>query len=368
MMQSKFKSDIIINSEEALFELIRIAMGKNGRHLNYNKVLWDDVCTLSKKQGVLGVAFGGYQRLETISRGDDLWYKWLGMTVSIERKYVHQVHTIESLADFFQKRGVSMILLKGFGLSLNYPTPSHRSFGDIDIYTIGEKGNIDEIIEKELGIIVTKDIEKHSTFIYRGEKIENHNVFFDEHTNPSNEYINGVLSELINGRLKTLQIGTTNIFIPNPTFMAIHLLRHSACDFAANTISLRQLLDWATLVEMHRNDIEWPIVCSFVDDSGMSIFFEMINEGCISWLEVDPCFFPCRLGDRALLNKFKNEIFHGHRVSDFSDRSSIFSYGMAKSWQFWRNLWKYRMVYNDSPWSLYKSLVKNRLTHYSTYT
>ena len=59
--------------------------------------------------------------------------QWALNVSQIETRYARQRVVIGNLAKFFSEHGIKMLVLKGYGLSLNYPTPKHRPCGDVDI-------------------------------------------------------------------------------------------------------------------------------------------------------------------------------------------------------------------------------------------
>lgn len=351
------------NTVEVLFKLLRIATNKEKSVSLPNEVNWLEVYDLSLKQGVGAIACDGMLALEHCGIDEVLKYKWMGQSMVIEQKYYHHQKVLAELASFYHQHGINMMLLKGYGLSLNYPVPEHRPAGDIDVFLFGDKIKADGYVESEWNLKVKTSYDKHSSFVYKGATVENHDVFFDLQSHPSNKTVNDYIYQLIDGRTEAIKVGDSSFVIPNPTLMAIHLLRHTACDFAANSISIRQVLDWATLVSKRGSEMEWSVIMSFVEKTGMSRFFQLINTFCIERLGMKKTCFSFEIEDSAELERFVMDIICGKRVSDFPNSSRKLSYGISKSLQFWQNRWKYKMVYKDSLFDLYFSIAKNRLIH-----
>lgn len=348
---------------DVLFKLIRLSLGKERDTSLPNDINLEELYDMSFKQGVGAIACDGILVSKEFCIDENLRYKWMGQSMVIEQKYLHHKNVLAELAKMFQQQGIQMMLLKGYGLSLNYPVPEHRPSGDIDIYLFGDKSKTDVFVEKELGINVKTSYEKHSSFIYKGVTIENHGTFFDIYSHPSNEYVNDYICKLIDGRMEEVAIGNSCFVIPNPTLMAIHLLRHTACDFAANSISIRQVLDWALLVSQRGSEMEWPVIVSFVEKTGMFQFFHLINAFCEERFGLDRSLFPLTENVPVDCGRLVKDILLGKRVSDFPSPSQKVYYGVKKSLQFWQNRWKYKMVYSDSLLNLYFTIAKNRLFH-----
>lgn len=350
-------------SVDVLLKLLRVALGVESDFSLPCNVAWEEVYHLSLRQGVGAVACDGLLAIKDNSVEEALKYKWMGQSMVIEQKYYRQKQSIAELASFYHQHGINMMLLKGYGLSLNYPVPEHRPAGDIDVFLFGDKTKADGYVERDLKIKVKTSYDKHSSFVFKGATVENHDVFFDLHSHPSNKVVNDYIYQIIGGRTEAIEIQGSYFVIPNPTLMAIHLLRHTACDFAANSISLRQVMDWSTLVSKRGGEMEWPLIMSFVEKTGMSRFFQLISAFSIERLGLQKDSFPLVIEEHVDLEPFVLDIICGKRVSDFPDSSRKLSYGIRKSLQFWQNRWKYKMVYKDNLFDLYFSIAKNRLIH-----
>ena len=109
-----------------------------------NDIKWTDVFTLSKKHGVLGLAFDGFERLIKENTGcnnlipKEYKLHLLGYVLNLEKLYERQKNVLYKLAHFYSKHNIKTLVLKGYGMSLYYPIPSHRTCGDIDIYLYGD--------------------------------------------------------------------------------------------------------------------------------------------------------------------------------------------------------------------------------------
>lgn len=100
----------------------------------------------------------------------------------LEERYRHQQQTASKLAARFSEEGLRMLLLKGLGLSRDYPIPEHRECGDIDIYLYGQSDKGDRILH-EIGHTSKFDVPKHSEYVWDGVLIENHRTILNVRRN-----------------------------------------------------------------------------------------------------------------------------------------------------------------------------------------
>ena len=100
--------------------------------------------------------------------------------------YRQHEQAVGNLARFYAQHDIPMMLLKGHGLSLNYPKPALRPSGDIDVYLFGKWKEADQAIHKEKGIEVSSEHEHHTTFDWEEISVENHYDFVITLTRRSN--------------------------------------------------------------------------------------------------------------------------------------------------------------------------------------
>lgn len=164
-------------SSEILFSLLRHALGSSSEFGNLSalsKQDWKDVIDLVFDQGVAAIAVDGLGlmmrdcpdlELEIDKEElEDLKYEWFGACFENEQTYVDHLKTIGKLASLYGEHSMRMMLLKGYGLSLNYPVPEHRTSGDIDIYLYGKGGLGDSLVREHFGCEVKQNEDKHSVF------------------------------------------------------------------------------------------------------------------------------------------------------------------------------------------------------------
>lgn len=378
------------DSAKVLFHLLRLAAGKEAAgKLPADSADfcadWQEVYRLAAEQGVLAIAFNGFKRLAvtrcdnldsdelvtslgsvsdsgllTSGMSEELYYSWLGQVMLQEQEYDKHCRLIRDLSVLLSENSIRMLLLKGVACSLNYPNPSHRSVGDIDIYCFEQGVKANRVFESK-GIAVAEHLGHHSRLVIDGVSIENHHLLMDEDNYRSNRGFESEIQNLLSSDIEEAEIGGGKVLVPGPTLMALHLLRHSSEDFASNTTNLRQMLDYALLVNRRSADIDWNRVGDVVDALGMRGFFDAMNDISVHVLGIDQAKFPAFKSDAALRDRILYDSLYGKKSCDFPDYHQKFFYGLAKTRQAWHNRWKNRLVFNEGFVSLYWQKAKNRL-------
>ena len=167
---------------------------------------WKECAQLAKRQGVLALAWDGVCRLpDNLHPYPDLKISWALAVEKYEKKYAHYCETVNELSTFYRQHGISMVQLKGVGLSTYYPVPSHREGGDIDIYTYSsdtdilsheEANRLADCLMLENDIDVERDRPKHTHFRFHDITIENHTTFLDVERSPVSAKVEVLLSKI----------------------------------------------------------------------------------------------------------------------------------------------------------------------------
>ena len=370
---------MISSSAEILFQLLRAALGNEAagtrlEGLDLGSVsgeVWKEVIDLSFEQGVAAIAVDGLgfahdndnqERLDFSLDSpelEDLKYEWFGEVFSCEEDYKEYLAKLRELMGLYRSEGIRAMVLKGYGLGLNYPIPAHRPTGDVDVYLSAWKRG-DEIIRKR-GIAIDNSHHHHSVFGCKGLTVENHYDFVNVHSHRS--------SADVERKLKSLAaVGRTvdGIDLPSAGFNALFVIRHIAAHFAAEGMNLRQLLDWALFVRSASAEVDWKAAWECYRRWNMHRFVLCIDEIAVRWLGFERGIFGIPeefadfgASDAALVDRVLEEILHPTRVE--GGRGCLPVYVWRRFRQWWLSRWKHRIVYSDSLVSTFLWQVRSHL-------
>lgn len=328
---------------------------------------WGNIYSISSQQGISAFIWDNIQQaiVDGVlspeyqpTKAQKL--QWALAIEQIEQKYARQKKVIAKLAAFFAEHNIKMMLLKGYGLSLNYPIPNHRPCSDIDIWLFeevvkadssilkqGVQQKADSLLREHLNISIDEDKHHHTVFYIDGVMVENHYDFLNIHAHSSNRIIENHLQELVQQEMECINVEDAQVYIPSPDFHALFLLRHSAAHFAAERIVIRHLLDWRYFVEKYTQKIDWDSLCTIAKQMNMYRFLNCINAICIDKLGLPEECIPSLNRESKLEERVWNEILQ----PEFSE-SRPKNAGYLKSWGFmfrrwWANRWKHHIVYNE---------------------
>lgn len=316
---------------------------------------WQSVYQMAKEQGVLAMAWHGIQCLherKIISAENmpqnPLKIQWALSVEKISSRYFRQQNVIAKLSEYYVEHGIQMMLLKGYGLSLWYDVPEFRECGDVDIWLYGEQRRADRIMRDEWGVKVNVDRHHHTTFVIDGIMIENHFNFLNVYAHQSNRLIERDLLKLLQeGKGVKINIGATEVFIPSPNFNALFLLRHSAVHFAAISINLRHIIDWARFIINNYNDINWQWLYATAEQYNMHRFLYGINAIAIDYFGVSQNMvleFPRNPQlEKRILEDILSPVFSKNQLGT----PNLIDRIIYRTRRWWHNRWKHRIVYKE---------------------
>ena len=122
---------------ESILQLVRLGIRTSEEANIPKKVDWFALKELADKQGLSAIVLDALntdpsassgQVGTNLSNGMPLEFKleWIGEVLQdYEQRYDLYEKAIAKLAGFYKSHGIKMMVLKGYGMSLNYPIPNH---------------------------------------------------------------------------------------------------------------------------------------------------------------------------------------------------------------------------------------------------
>ncbi len=257
------RMDLLKNKEslvhEQLLELIRCELQSTSPNhsLFAGDVDWSEILNLAAKQSVVGIISTSLEKLPTELCANRIQLMKLHKHVTLNRiTRAKHIKALDNITKLLQKEGVERpVLLKGLGVSNNYPDPTLRQHGDIDIY-IGSKkyDHIRQVIHEKQNLIEHGCTDTHCAFIFEDVHIEIHRyttstrsiaIHAKEFTRWTEEMLKG-------DKLREEQIDGVTVYLPPYNYDAVYIFYHAWKHFMVGGIGLRQLCDWCCYIDTHQ--------------------------------------------------------------------------------------------------------------------
>jgi hypothetical protein len=345
----------LLRTSDALLALTRLGLGNTGGVLP-DSIDWTIIKNLAEQHGLSAVVLDGIERLPDSERpSKEFMLQWIGEVLqNYEYRYELYRRAIAELAGFYREHDLKMMILKGYACSLDWPKPEHRPCGDIDIWLFGKQKAADAILLAEKDIKIDTSEHHHTVFYWKEFMVENHYDFLNVYQHKSSAEMEKVFKELGKDDSCFIELYGERIYLPSVNLHALFLLRHSMCHFAAESITLRQLLDWAFFVKKHSSEIDWKWLEGVIEQYGMKRLYDVYNAICVGDLGFDVNLFPRVQFDPSLKDRVLQEIlFPKYPINNLP--GNVFKRISFKIRRWKDSAWKNRLCYKESLWSSFWS-------------
>lgn len=320
---------------------------------------WENIMTMADKQGVSAIVMDGLSLLVDKYGKDGIapnidsgwWQMYVfegtGVMLQTEQSNSQQLNVMNDLASKWTDKGCRVMVFKGQASATMYPKPEHRSPGDIDCYLFDDyaKGNV---IAREVGADVNESWYKHSQISYQGETFENHQYFVHTRDGKRGKRLQIELAEELTEKQQNFLFLTPFTLLPPVQWTAMFLTYHALAHFVSEGLRLKQLLDWAMLLEKHQNDVDWKRFYVFCERCHLKRFVDAATAICVKYL-----------GVKASNPDIATDSAFAERILDSALYDDDYVFGSGKGswhnrWHLVKNLfryrWKYEEIYEESVW------------------
>lgn len=364
------------DADEVLLSLVKYAVDEGCDAEIDLKIPWEDIISMSQLQASSVLVVDGLQAYltkhqscrpfanETITERQKR-VQWLARVMAYERMYAKHEKAMTDLARLNASHGIRLMVLKGYGLSLDWPVPNHRSVGDLDIYNFGQWREADAWVAKACGAKVDDGHEHHTVFQFQGVMVENHYDFINTKAHRDAPQIEARLKELAEKECREIEVQGTKIYLPSADFNAIFLMRHMGQHFAGEHLNLRQVLDWGFFMRAHHKEVNWTETIDFLKEIGLYVFFNQINAICVDYLGFIERDFPTVERREELETRILADILHPEFAEEKPSKGllPILSFKLRR---WWYNRWKHPLVYKEWLLPMFLTLLWSHLRRYKT--
>ena len=337
---------------ELFLQLVRLGIGHSA-NFQPTAVNWAEIKTLAEKNGLSAVVLDGIEKASQDCQIPlDLKLQWIGEVLQdYESRNKAYEKTIGEMAEFYNRHGYKMMVLKGYACSLDWPKPEHRPCGDIDIWLFGKQKEADTDLAHEKGIEVDTSEHHHTTYYWGDFMVENHYDFINTHRHYSHRGLEQIFKEL--GRddshyveMKSASAGSaTRVYLPSPNLHALFLIRHALNHFSSIGIYLRQVLDWAFFAEKHTQEIDWKWLSGMLEKYHMMDFYNCLNAICVEDLGFESQIFH----DVQFNPDLKEKVLTDILSPEYEVKSGIKN--MLTRWK--ANRWKHQLCFKENTWTAF---------------
>ena len=272
--------------EEVFFSILRAAMWNAPLEIPEGFRDWKHVMKMAKAQALQGLVTDVLLTTpEIVSVLPPRAVEML-QEVPLNNMAMHTSlnNTLILILNALRAAGVEPVLLKGQGLSLNYPVPQLRQCGDIDLY-VGVDGYekayeallpiVTEIDSREQARKETKHFHAKVGVVY----VEVHRYASVLHSPRANRIYQRYELEGLNSDLVPVSFGEVTVNTPSPDFNIYYIFHHLWHHFLTSGVGFRHFCDLALLLHARCGSIDLAYLERILNDMGEMVPWQVL--GCV---------------------------------------------------------------------------------------
>ena len=345
--------------EEHFFTLLRSAIWDTTPQLsrNLSEKEWNDIYAISKEQTVSGIMIDAIAKLPEAQKPPiKLRMQWIMLQKNIEARNAATNALLSSLATTLTQRGIRTYLLKGQGVALNYPTPSHRICGDIDLFFLPNQFSKAMDFFNALGCEIEDNSEdSHAETEYNGIKIELHKKSASYYTRKLQQRYNTITGNILAKEQAIALINGTKIGVLPPMANAFQLLSHMLRHIIFSGLGLRQICDWVLFIHKHHSNINKEQFLAYAKELQLLETYKAITAIAIDYLGLPSQCAMCDITpkDKQLAKKVLNLVMTYGNFGQYGEHSITGTkkeYLRAYIWKV-KNCFRFRKLAGSEAWS-----------------
>lgn len=259
--------------------LVRLGINYNADAL-IQPIGWIETQNLAEKQGLNAVVLDGIEKLSLSSRPpQELLLEWIGGVLQDENQYVKQWETACKMSSLFYHNYIRTYVLKGFVIAECYPNPKRRLSSDFDCYLLPVKGDFDawdlgnQLISHS-GYEAKTGYYKNSTFYLPDLMVENHQYITPFRGNKRLRNMEKFLQSFMRSDKGVNRFEGSYLYRPPVLVSALFIIEHAYSHFLSEGLTWRHILDWMLFSNKHKDEIEWDILDTLIDEYGLRKFYD----------------------------------------------------------------------------------------------
>ena len=278
--------------------LLRAGLWKNAADTSLFRgyVDWNAIYELAEQQAVVGPVSDG---IATLAPGygpaESDQIRFASDVMAVEKRNMKVDEFIPKVMKFLTDNGLRPVLVKGQGLAREWPVPSHRSPGDVDLLLSKEDYASAKDLLSPRASHVGDEAEGilHQDYKFGKIELEIHGSLSTWLNSKVDSVLSGMQDAILSdGGTVTVSIGGYDCPVPaydyNAAYTFIHLCKH----YFFEGLGLRQLCDWALYLAGHKDDTDFSKAVDIVRRAGLEGPWKVLGKMVVDYLGLDPSLMP----------------------------------------------------------------------------
>ena len=213
--------------------------------------------------------------------GQENLFEAVGMYEQIKAENQRVNKELLSFAQMMSESGLEYVVVKGQTVAALYPDPLLRMPGDID-FLIYDYPAAQSIFQSEWGVSLPDSfIEKEVAFEHNSVTYELHTQLITFRWRSHQQYWESMMQQ---PHQSVVVVDGKEVKSLSPNIYAVYVFAHLFFHFIREGIGLRQMCDWAIILDRYKDDIDTSQLSSDLDGLGMKRAYRAFGGVLINFL------------------------------------------------------------------------------------
>ena len=285
--------------------------------------------------------------------------EWIGISCQSKARYMQMLYEQNSLCGLLRSNSIPFVIFKGTAAAIYYPSPSLRTFGDIDFYVPEDYFGSARNLLKHNGFRFIENNDRHYEYVKNG-------ICFELHNRISRQGVFDIDHIVVKDIDSAVECSVNNATFPClPTYKnGLILLWHLAHHLKSSGIGYRQTIDWMMFVYKELDDSTWnEHFRSLANEAGLEKIAITVTYMCKKWLGLTKDISWCDSADENIADQLLIRIIddgnfgHDRAPSEtikksmkeegtfkYLQRSGMLTWPLAQKYAFFRPFaWLYQL-------------------------
>lgn len=274
---------------EKALALLRTALWRTPCNVSLCAQDWEEVMRFASEQvldGILPDAIALLSREVQLATAVKM--RMIARQLQVEKANARMNGELLAFTAEFERRDIPYVLLKGQGVASLYHVPHHRAPGDIDLYVPANFLKEVAGVFETFGAIRTAETRHHINYHVNGVEWELHHCIYYFQKDSRNLRFMHYVDEAMTQPATYAAIGEARVRVLPPTMNVLMLLAHILDHFYCQGVGLRQLCDFALMLDSAHKDIDQSQLIRALDELSLTKAYRVFGQLCVQYLGLSP--------------------------------------------------------------------------------
>lgn len=269
--------------------LLRTALWRTPYSVSLSAQDWEEVMCFASEQALDGILPDAIALLpQETQPATAVKMRMIARQLQVEKANTRMNGELLAFTEELERRSIPYVVLKGQGVASLYPAPNHRASGDIDLYVPVNFLKKVACGFEAFGATRTAETRHHINYQARGVEWELHHCIYYFQKDGRNLRFMHYVYEAMKLPATYAVIGEGRVRVLPPMMNVLMLLAHILDHFYCQGVGLRQLCDYALMLDSAHKDIDRKQLMKALGELSLTKAYRVFGQLCVQNLGLSP--------------------------------------------------------------------------------